>query len=217
MQQTIIRFPDIKLKTRDAHKLRGYFGRLFEEHSVLLHNHFEDGKLRYAYPLVQYKVIGNMPMLVGINEGGRLLIELFLKIKEIEIEDRHFEILSKNIENRIVDIRDTDDLFEYEFETLWMALNEKNFKEYIEADKREKEQKLQNTLKGNILSFYKGIGFWTKHPIMVKMKVEERDTLFKEKKMLAFKGRFVSNAMLPDYVGLGKAVSRGFGTIVKLD
>jgi hypothetical protein len=33
--------------------------------------------------------------------------------------------------------------------------------------------------------------------------------------MLAFSGSFVCNATLPDYIGLGKAVSRGFGCIVK--
>ena len=76
-----IQFPEIALATRDAHKLRGYFGRLFEEHSPLLHNHLEGGKLRYAYPLVQYKVLDQIPTLIGLEEGARLLIELFLKIK----------------------------------------------------------------------------------------------------------------------------------------
>ena len=80
INQTLIRFPEIALATRDAHKLRGFFGDLFREHSPLLHNHFEDGSLRYAYPLVQYKVIDGVPMLVGFGEGSRLLIELFIKI-----------------------------------------------------------------------------------------------------------------------------------------
>ncbi len=57
IQTTTIRFPEIQLQARDAHKLRGYFGNLFKEHSPLLHNHFEDGSLRYKYSLVQYKII----------------------------------------------------------------------------------------------------------------------------------------------------------------
>ena len=129
--QAIIKFPEINLQTRDAHKLRGYFGNVFKEHSPLLHNHFEDGKNRYAYPLVQYKVI-------------------------------------KNIQ-------------------------------------------LQN----NILSFYKGIGFFTEKRIMVTGRFNEKSTKFKDQNMLAFSGTFVANAVLPDYVGLGKAVSRGFGTVNK--
>jgi len=82
IHQTIIRFPEINLETRDAHKLRGYFGSLFQEHSPLLHNHLETGENAYRYPLVQYKVIAGVPTLVGLNEGADLLIGLFLKIKE---------------------------------------------------------------------------------------------------------------------------------------
>jgi len=88
LPQTIIRFPEIKLRTRDAHKLRGYFGNLFKEKSELLHNHMGNGKLRYAYPQVQYKVIERTPYLVGVQEGAELLGELFLKIKELDIGGR---------------------------------------------------------------------------------------------------------------------------------
>ena len=84
---SLIRFPEIQLQTRDAHKLRGFFGNYFKEHSPLLHNHYDDGSLRYKYPLVQYKVIDNIPMLIGFNEGARMLTELFLEMKELKIAD----------------------------------------------------------------------------------------------------------------------------------
>ena len=85
---TTITFPEIALRTRDAHKLRGYFGELFREHSPLLHNHLEadeqhEGavKFRYAYPLVQYKVLDRVPTLVGVGEGAGLLTQLFLQMR----------------------------------------------------------------------------------------------------------------------------------------
>jgi len=127
IQTTNIKFPEINLKTRDAHKLRGYFGNLFKEKSELLHNHYADGQSKYQYPLVQYKVVGNIPHLVGINEGGKLLTELFLNIKEIRIENEVFIVNSKNITNTITEIDDFDSLKEYCFETLWMALNQENY------------------------------------------------------------------------------------------
>lgn len=68
--QTVIRFPEIELRTRDAHKLRGYFGNLFREKSALLHNHMEGGEFKYGYPKVQYKVIDSTPTLVGIADGA---------------------------------------------------------------------------------------------------------------------------------------------------
>ena len=87
-----IRFPEIKLKTRDAHKLRGFFGEIFKEHSPLLHNHYNNGSFRYRYPLVQYKVIKEVPMLVGLEEGANLLTELFLKIKELVLDGTLYQI-----------------------------------------------------------------------------------------------------------------------------
>ena len=217
LTQTIIRFPEIALRTRDAHKLRGFFGELFKEHSPLLHNHYDDGKVRYGYPMVQYKVIDRIPMLTGFGEGSRLLIELFLKIKELDIEGVRYVINSKNIENRIYKLDDFSQLLEYEFKTLWMALNQRNYGTYKNlTTAQEKQDFLNRQLQNNILSFYKGIGFRVSERIMAKGKFAEKNTLFKNKKMLAFEGSFVTNAVLPDYAGVGKSTSRGFGTVKKI-
>jgi len=214
--QTIIRFPDLRFQARDAHKLRGFFGNLFKEHSPLLHNHFEDGSLRYAYPLVQYKVVDKVPMLTGFGEGGRLLINLFLKIKKLDIDGVEYALNAKNIENKIIELGELSTLIEYRFKTLWMALNQKNFKQYsnLKTD-IEKSTFLDKQLQNNILSFYKGIGFYVNERIMVNGHYKEKTTLYKNKKMLAFEGNFVSNAIIPDYAGIGKSTSRGFGTILK--
>ena len=128
---TLIQFPEIKLKTRDSHKLRGYFGDFFKEHSPLLHNHFNDGTLRYAYPLVQYKVLKNIPTLVGLDEGAKLLVELFLDIQELEIDEVNFPVSTKNIKHQPTEMGVKDDLFQYRFETLWMPLNQENYKNYL--------------------------------------------------------------------------------------
>ena len=214
LSTTTIKFPEISLKTRDGHKLRGFFGNLFKEHSNLLHNHYASGKSKYQYPLVQYKVIEKIPHLVGVEEGGKLLIELFLKIKQIIIEDTTYEVNSKNITNTITEIGDFSKLNEYKFETLWMALNQKNHQKYLQlTSQEEKNSFLNKQVQNNILSFYKGVDFFIKERIMVTSKLQEKSTKFKDKTMLAFSGNFVANAVLPEYIGIGKSVSRGFGTI----
>ena len=211
--QTTIQFPDIHLPTRDAHKLRGYFGNLFKEHSPLLHNHYEDGSSRYAYPLVQYKVIDGVPVLVGFQEGADLLVSLFLKIREIDIEGQHFPVLAKNIQQKQCTLTVNQQLYNYSFKTLWMALNQENFRKYQQLGETEKKDFLNHQLQNNILSFYKGLSFRTDERIMAIAQVEEKQTQFKNQSMLAFSGRFTSNAYLPEWTGIGKAVSRGFGTI----
>ena len=214
---TIIQFPEISLKTHDEHKLRNFFGNLFKEHSNLLHNHYADGRSRYQYPKVQYKVINNIPQLIGMQEGGELLIELFLKIKQITIEEDTYVVNSKNISNSITETGGFSKLNEYKFETLWMALNQKNHQKYLQLkNEEEKTVFLSKQLQNNILSFYKGVDYYIKERIIVTSKLQEKTTKFKDKNMMAFSGSFVTNAILPDFVGIGKSVSRGFGTIIKV-
>jgi hypothetical protein len=211
--QTIIQFPDIELQTRDAHKLRGYFGNLFKEHSPLLHNHYNDGSARYAYPLVQYKVIGKTPMLVGFRDGAELLVSLFLKIREIQIAGQKYQVLAKNIQQKQYELMVNQQLYNYRFKTLWMALNQENHHKYLQLGESEKASFLNRQLQNNILSFYKGLSFRTAERIMAVTRVNEKQTLFKDQPMLAFDGEFTTNAFLPEMAGIGKAVSRGFGTV----
>lgn len=213
-----IKFPEIRLHTRDAHKLRGYFGNLFKEYSPLLHNHWENGDFRYRYPVVQYKVIDNIPMLVGIGEGAQLLPQLFLKVKEIDIDDIVYPVSAKNIEVITYNIGYSTNLASYRFATLWMALNQSNYHAYTKLNsEQEKQAMLNSVLIGHILSFFRNmeVELTSGERLMAKVEVKEKATNFKDNKMIAFSGRFVVNALLPDWIGLGKSSARGFGTIVK--
>jgi hypothetical protein len=215
IHQTIIRFPEIQLATRDSHKLRGYFGNLFKEQSPLLHNHLESGEQLYQYPVVQYKVLQSVPTLVGLNEGADLLIQLFLKIKNIAIDGKNYPVLQKNIESRQVTIGLSDDLHHYRFETLWMALNQQNYAAYMKEDEPQQSRHLKAVLVGNMLSFYKAMSYQVPDKIMANLQVTaQKETQFKNNTMLAFEAAFVTNALLPSFVGLGKSVARGFGTIL---
>jgi hypothetical protein len=225
---TTITFPEIALRVRDAHKLRGYFGRLFQEHSPLLHNHFAEGgadgepKYRYAYPLVQYKVLQKTPTLVGLGEGAQLLVELFLKMQELRIDQDVYPVLSKHIEHQKVTIGLSDDLHSYRYETLWMGLNQKNFRAYSAADPAGKATILKNTAIANILTFVEAFGlrFDRDQPeqrVLLKLSpTEPVVTKFKNVEFLGFGGSFTTNVLLPDDVGLGKQAARGFGTIRKI-
>jgi len=211
--QTIIRFPEIKLRTRDAHKLRGYFGNLFKEKSELLHNHMGNGELRYAYPQVQYKVIDQTPMLLGIKDGAKLLTELFLEIRELKIDGTAYPVRQKNIEAKQIEPGASVAPKTYCFETLWMGLNQKNHSRYEKANPLEREKLLERILVGNCLSFFKSLDIFVDTTLEARASFNEKNTNFKNNRMIAFEGMFEINADLPDYIGLGKQVSRGFGTI----
>lgn len=179
----------------------------------------EGGKLRYAYPLVQYKVLDQIPTLVGLEEGAQLLIELFLKIRELQLRGKTFPVMSKHIKSQTYEIGVADDLYQYRFLTLWMALNQNNYQSFQQADEKDQKVMLQRIAIGNILSMLKGLNIFLSEEerILMKLNLKPKSTQFKDQNMLAFEGEFTTNVLLPDNVGLGKAVSRGFGSIKRID
>jgi hypothetical protein len=156
----------------------------------------------------------NIPTLVGLNEGAELLINLFLKIKTLQIEDRTYEIQQKNIESKNIEIGLSSELHSYRFQTLWMALNQENHQKYLNNSPAERQKQLNVLLQNNILSYYKAMNYWVDGQVMGMLQnVSEKETKFKDKAMIAFQADFVTNAILPSFIGIGKSVARGFGSI----
>ena len=75
---------------------------------------------------------------------------------------------------------------------------------------------LESVLIGNIISMSKSLGYTVPEPIKANIKnMKEVQTKLKGTPMLGFLGTFSVNFEIPDYWGIGKSVSRGFGTIKK--
>lgn len=217
MHQTLIQFPEIKLERRDGHKLRGYFANLFGEESDHFHNHRPDGKSIFRYPLIQSKVIHECPTIMGIDEGSKLLNERILKIDHIKIDRVKFPIHQKNIQNKEMEVGVSTELYEYEFINPWMALNDKNFPLFMSYSNREEKTKLlQRILTTNMINFFSAIGYREEQHILVKTDLTSLPVFFKNQEMIGFKGKFTTNVQLPDYIGFGKSVSRGFGVIEQI-
>ncbi|MGQ9817977.1 MAG: CRISPR-associated endonuclease Cas6, partial [bacterium] len=82
----------------------------------------------------------------------------------------------------------------------------------------KRKQLLEKILIGNIISISKSLGYTIFEPIKANLiKIKEVTTKLKNIPMLAFLGTFSVNFEIPDYWGIGKSVSRGFGTIIKTD
>jgi len=217
MHQTLLTFPQIRLQRRDAHKLRGYFANQFGEESDLFHNHTEAGKAIYRYPRIQYKVVKGIPMVVGLEEGAKLVVERFLRINHLEIDGLKFYTDQKNMKSQEFITGVNGSLYQYEFVNPWMALNQMNHQLYLKMTPEEKQAKLKGVLINNMISFFKTVGYREEERIMINLQLgEPQMTRFKNQKLMTFSGKFVTNVRLPDYIGLGKSVSRGFGTIQQI-
>lgn len=208
---------DSGMSSNNAEKIRGYIGRKFIEDSFL-HQHTENNKLIYCYPVVQYKVIDGTPLLMGIKDGINSLWKVFDDISELNLDNMTHEIFDKKSLLKEVHLGISDKQISYTFLAPWLALNEKNYDKYQRLGSwPKKKELLESILIGNIISMSKSLGYTVPEPIKANIeKMKEVPTSLKGTPMLGFLGNFSVNFEIPDYWGIGKSVSRGFGTIKKI-
>ena len=199
-----------------ADKLRGYIGNKYMD-DFLLHNHKENGAHIYRYPVVQYKVINGNPLLLGVEDGIQSVWKVFDDISELNIDNTELEVFDKKTFLKQVQFGMIDNHQKYSFLTPWLALNEKNYDKYQRLGSWAKRKELlEKILIGNIISMSKSLGYTVPGPIECNIgNLKEVQTKLKSTAMLGFLGTFSVNFEIPDYWGIGKSVSRGFGTVVK--
>jgi hypothetical protein len=199
----------------DATKLRGFFATSFNEHA-LLHQHVTD-RLIYKYPLIQYKMLDRTPLVLGINEGADVLKEIYDKFNEIKLGESKYTIVERGITLKSEEFGCADQILSYRFATPWLALSQENYPKYLDASWEERKVLLRRILVGNILSASKGLEYVATQHIRLEVgRMQDEICMLKGTKVTGFMGEFTTNFAIPDYMGLGKSVSRGFGAVTRL-
>ncbi|AKB14248.1 hypothetical protein MSTHT_2490 [Methanosarcina thermophila TM-1] len=163
--------------------------------------------------MVQYKMIDGKPIIVGINEGAEVLKEIYDEYEKINLNGNEYEIVERGITYKKEDFGISEKLIKYEFITPWFALNQENFRKYLSFDKEQRAELLNKNLIGNILSMSKSLGYQVPEKIKCHTELKSCRSNLKGNEIIVFKGSFITNFLIPDYFGLGKSVSRGFGTV----
>jgi hypothetical protein len=220
MKKATLKFGSILLKPNQIHKFRGFVGNLFREHDIV-HNHDkETGKNIYRYPMIQFKLIDHVPAIVCISDRAVSLFgELFMKLNRIEIDGLEIPIHEKDLKIEDVPFGFSDETFMYDLKSPWLGLNQKNYETYQRfATEESRKNLLKRTLTGNILSMCKSLGHRLNpgETLKTDIRVKEMTVTLKGQKMQGFTGTFKTNFIIPDHLGLGKSVSRGFGMVKKV-
>lgn len=199
----------------DANQIRGFFASKFNEYDQL-HNHNTD-RFCYRYPLVQYKVLDRIPFIVGVNEGAEILKSLFDKFDTVTLPYEDFEITERSIRIKKQEFGLTKGIYFYEFLTPWLALNKENEEKFLETRNPEDQKEiLRRTLIGNLLSMSKTFGYTVPDTIKCDVDVEICRSKYKTMDFTSFTGGFMANFLIPDFMGVGKGVAKGFGTVRKI-
>lgn len=205
---------DKKLQS-GPNKIRGYIGNTFKEYP-LLHNHYSNDKYLFSYPLIQYKVIDGNVLILGIDEGADLIKDINPQINSLSL-DKEYKIVEKQLIEKQVDIKPSSQEKHYKFVTPWLGLNTKNYPKYMALKTwKEKKELINKILVGNLLSMSKGLGIIVNKKLYAKTHFDTKQVQYKSVYMTAFTGEFKIHYDIPDYFGLGKGVSHGFGCVKQI-
>ena len=189
-----------------------------EKGDVVFHNHVGDS-YRYTYPLVQYKSIDAKAALFLLGEATDQLMPLLqLSNQRVNIGHRSVMLSVDRVYPSQTEIGMADPV-RYRIEQ-WLPLNEENDKEFLRLESDEERFAfLERMLTGNLLSMAKGLNFFFDEK--VECHIESLDhyqhIVCKNIKMMAFDAVFTCNLSLPEYMGLGKHASFGYGLLKKIE
>lgn len=212
-----IRF-DTDLYDYELPAFRGAVVALVGAQHTLFHNHLGTDQFLYRYPVIQYKRIGNNPAIICLDDGVDEIHHVFSNASwEVVIGDRPVELRIKDMRLNQFTMQAWAHEFPFHIRN-WLALNQKNYDAYQELTGLvERITFLEHILTGNILSMAKGLDWRIDREVVVRINDLSplRWVKFKDQKLAAFDADFSTNVFLPDFMGLGKGVSLGFGVVTR--
>lgn len=217
-----VRFDGI-IAPDDLPAFRGALAEAIGLEHEWFHNHNNDPKderrLHYRYPLIQYKRRGNQPLLVAIGPGTQAAQMFFQQLDwdfRLRGEARPMAVDRLCLERYPLGIEAGEAMpYTYRLQD-WQPLNQENYRKYQQLQGlREVIDFLQPKLIAHLLNFAKGIGWNVQEHIELEITdmYPSYQRSFKGFAPTLFNFAFRTNLQLPNFIGLGKGASLGFGTI----
>jgi hypothetical protein len=190
-----------------------------ERKSDLFHNHQQTGKkVIYRYPLIQYKLLTQQKAGIICLENGTDDIHQLFQVRNLDLrigkKQQTFKVEDMQLRYHDLCLLDTPKTYQI---TNYLPFNQQRYARWQEFTEQpaERLKLLADTLRGNLLACAKGLDWWIDGRVTVNISEvnEPRPVRFKAQKLLAFNLSFSTNVSLPDWIGLGKGVSTGFGVV----
>lgn len=207
-----------EITPNEIQQFRGAVIASLKEKDILFHNHTDNG-VSYHYPRIQYKRIHQKAAIVCVKEGIKAIVELFCA------GNYHYRIGKRDVDMLIESINTYETGIDFCVEPKhyrllnWLPLNSENYKEYQSIEVlAQRILFLEEKLIGNLLAFFTEMGFRADKQIDLHITniTGQRLARYKGVKLMAFDVEFKANLALPQYIGIGKSASVGYGTLTKI-
>ena len=213
IKSIVIRIVTDKPVRKTPYQVKGVFMRQFPDESIvpMLNGSLRD---KFLYPRVQVKILNEQIFIIGINEGVDPVLKLAEKFIAFDFGNITFEIESFEVEESENQFIPSEKLLKYEFVTPWIALNHMTGGKYRFLGKEEKPSFLNKLIGQNIVFLANELGVKLSNNIFTRVSASNLSPKSVDyNKWGAFMGAFETNFILPNYIGVGNGITRGFGTI----
>jgi len=175
-----------------------------------------DGRYRdkYLYPRVQVKILNEQIYIVGIKEGAESVLETTKDLESLNFGNITFNIVDIDIEENINQFQHVDKLLRYKFISPWVALSKTTQNRFKFLKNKDRIAFLNRLLGQNIVFLAREMEIDLNEKVYTKLRLNS--LLAKpvdEDSWGAFFGEFQTNFILPNYIGVGNGITRGYGAI----
>ena len=168
---------------------------------------------KYLYPRVQVKILNEKIYFLGIAEGVSAVKSLVDNFKALDFGNITFKIKDIIIDENGL-FEQTDHINKYKFITPWVALNRTNIKKFSKTSTSQKRKFLCELLTRNLIFLTSEFKINVDEKILTDIELDDESlSSFKENRDVGFEGSFLTNFILPDFIGLGNGITRGYGSI----
>jgi hypothetical protein len=216
VQTITVRLITDKPVKKTPYQVKGVFMKQYPDSLIVP---LLDGRYRenFLYPRVQVKILNEQIYLIGINEGVEPIKDLTGHIDFLDFGNITFNVLDMDIEEYSDRFQTTTQLIRYRFITPWVALNQTTGNRYKFLKSDDRQAFLNRLLGQNIVFLAREMGIKMDEKIFTKTNLT---SLFPkpvdENDWGAFFGEFRTNFILPNFIGLGNGITRGYGAIYGL-
>ena len=168
---------------------------------------------KYLYPRVQVKILNEKIYFLGIAEGVSAVRSLIDNFKSLDFGNITFKIKDIIIDENGL-FEQTDHINKYKFITPWVALNRTNIKKFSKTSTSQKRKFLCELLTRNLVFLTSEFKIDVDEKILTDIELEDKSlSSFNDNRDVGFEGSFLTNFLLPDFIGLGNGITRGYGSI----
>jgi hypothetical protein len=179
----------------------------------LLHGHDPEGRPIASY--VRYRIEEGRGQLIGWGPGLNVLEQVRDELTHLRLGHSMHEVLGTELHDNVEPFGRAEYPLRYCSVSPWLALNEKNHARYSQLkDFEMKRELLSGVMVGNLLSLAKNADHWVNGRIICDVSAfQEQPVMHKETELLGFVVECHMNFHLPQWLGIGKLTSKGYGLL----